>query len=199
IRNRPANFSHENSPLQQTINETKKIVLSYDQAFITIKFAALNFLNPGKTQYAYRLENFSNDDDWHYVGNQRTATFTNLDAGEYILRVKATNNDGIWSDKIKEVKIIVLPPWWKTWWAYLLYIAFISGLLYLFYSYSLRNAKLKNELFYEHLSREKEQELAEQKLNFFTNISHEIKTPLTLILAPLEKLINLNEGNNKIL
>mgnify|MGYP003939795167 CR=1 FL=1 len=199
IRNRPANFSHENSPLQQTINETKKIVLSYDQAFITIKFAALNFLNPGKTQYAYRLENFSNDDDWHYVGNQRTATFTNLDAGEYILRVKATNNDGIWSDKIKEVKIIVLPPWWKTWWAYLLYIAFISGLLYLFYSYSLRNAKLKNELFYEHLSREKEQELAEQKLNFFTNISHEIKTPLTLILTPLEKLINLNEGNNKIL
>src|SRR5690606_7982120 len=68
IRNRPANFNHENSPLPQAINETKKIVLNYDQAFFTIKFAALSFINPGKTQYAYKLENFSNDDDWHYVG-----------------------------------------------------------------------------------------------------------------------------------
>lgn len=199
IRNKPANFDDDNSPLSQSINETEKITLSYNQAFITIKFAALSFLSPGKTQYAYKLKNFSTDDDWNYVGNQRTATFTNLSAGKYILQVKATNNDGAWGKKIRSIEIIVLPPWWETWWAYLIYTAFALGLLYLFYFYSLRNAKLKNELLYEHLNREKEQELAEQKLNFFTNISHEIKTPLTLILAPLEKLINLNEGNNKVL
>ncbi|MDQ8005871.1 MAG: two-component regulator propeller domain-containing protein [Pedobacter sp.] len=198
IRNKVVDLKEENSPLTTTINETKEIVLTYDQAFITLKFAALNYTNPNKNQYAYKLEGLTNDDEWHYVGNQRTATYTNLDAGTYVFKVKAANNDGVWNEAPKILKIKVLPPWWKSWWAFVIYSLIIALLLYLYYSYSLRTAKLKNDLVYESLIREKDQELYQRKLNFFTNISHEIKTPLTLILAPLEKLVAFNDGNNKI-
>jgi ligand-binding sensor domain-containing protein/signal transduction histidine kinase/AraC-like DNA-binding protein len=186
----------EESPLKRPISETDTIELTYDQAFITFKFAALNFINPEKNQYYYKLKGFY-DDDWHFVGNQRTATYTNLDAGSYTFEVKATNNDGVLTDQIKTIRIVVLPPWWKTWWAYSLYVIIFGSLLYLFYSYSVKTSKLTHELNFQHLSHEKDQELAQRKLSFFTNISHEIKTPLTLILAPIDKLISLNEGNNK--
>lgn len=188
----------KDSPLKKSISETDTLVLNYDQAFFTFKFAALNYINPEKNQYAYKLKGFY-DDDWHFVGNQRQATYTNLDAGTYTFEVKASNNDGLWTDSVKTIKIIVLPPWWKTWWAYLLYAAIIGTLLYLFNNYSVKTTKLKHELELQHLSHEKDQELAKRKLSFFTNISHEIKTPLTLILGPIDKLINQNEGNNKTL
>jgi len=198
IRNTPVVTYGGDSPLKRAINETKEITLKYDQVFISFKFAALNYINPGKNQYAYKLEGLKRDEDWHYVDNQRIATYTNLAAGTYIFKVKASNNDGLWNESAKTLKIIVLPPWWKTWWAYLLYAAIIATILYFYYYYSLKTAKLKNQLTYEHLIREKDNELYQRKLNFFTNISHEIKTPLTLILAPLEKLLNLNEGNNRV-
>ena len=198
IRNKPVLVSDADSPLQSQINETKEITLTHDQGFISFRFAALNFINPDNNHYAYKLEGFKGDNDWHYVDNQRMATYTNLDAGTYIFRVKAANNDGVWNNQVKSIKLIVLPPWWKTWWAYLIYVAIIGMLLYLFYSYSIKTARLTNELEFEHLSHQKDQELAQRKLAFFTNISHEIKTPLTLILAPLEKLIRLNESNNKV-
>jgi signal transduction histidine kinase/ligand-binding sensor domain-containing protein/DNA-binding response OmpR family regulator len=198
IRNKPVNLNDEKSPLFNAINETKEIELTYDQAFITLKYAGLNYFNPNKNQYAYKLEGFSNDNDWHYVGDQKSATYTNLDAGTYLFKVKASNNDGIWNDVPRTLKIIVLPPWWKTWWANVIYVMLIGLLLYFYYYYSLKTAKLKSDLVYEHLIREKDQELYQRKLNFFTNISHEIKTPLTLILAPLEKLLLLNEGNNRV-
>ncbi|TZF82793.1 response regulator [Pedobacter sp. BS3] len=197
IKNTPVTINTQNSPLKKAIEQTRKVTLTHDQAFFTFKFAALNYVNPDKNQYAYRLEGFY-DDDWHYVGNQRMATYTNLDAGKYTFQVKAANNDGVWNDEIKSIRITVLPPWWKTWWAYLLYAAIMSSLLYLFYYYSLKTVRLKNDLEFEHRSHEKDQELAQRKLSFFTNISHEIKTPLTLILAPIDKLLSMNEGNNKI-
>ncbi|PRY53599.1 two component regulator with propeller domain [Arcticibacter pallidicorallinus] len=198
IRNIPVISYGEDSPLKRSINETDEITLQYDQVFISLKFAALNYVNPSKNKYAYKLEGLKRDGDWHYVDNQRIATYTNLAAGTYIFKVKASNNDGLWNESSKTLKIIVLPPWWKTWWAYLLYIVVIAGILYFYYYSSLKTAKLKNQLNYEHLIREKDNELYQRKLNFFTNISHEIKTPLTLILAPLEKLLSLNEGNNRL-
>lgn len=198
IRNNPVSLTDEDSPLKNQINETDEITLTHDQGFISFKFAALNYINPDKNQYAYKMEGFRGDDDWHYVGNQRTATYTNLNAGTYYFKVKAANNDGVWNNNIKSIKLIVLSPWWKTWWAYLIYALCIGGLLYTFYYYSFKTERLKNELLFEQLSHEKDQELSQRKLTFFTNISHEIKTPLTLILAPLEKLVGMNEGNNKI-
>lgn len=198
IRNRPITIGGENSPLKKAINETQEITLTHDQAFITIKFAGLNYTNPTKNQYAYKLKGLANDDEWHFVGNQRTATYTNLGAGHYVFMVKAANNDGVWNEEVKALHIKVLPPWWKTWWAFLIYGLIVAALLYLYYYYSLRTAKLKNELVYEHLIREKDQDLYQRKLNFYTNISHEIKTPLTLMLAPIEKLLELNMGNNRV-
>ncbi len=197
IKNDPVKIGAD-SPLKKSINETDTIILSHDQAFMTFKFAALDYVNPEKNQYEYKLEGFY-DDDWHFVGNQRQATYTNLDAGSYTFQVRASNNDGLWADDSKSIKIIVLPPWWKTWWAYMLYVIAIAILLYLFYYHSVKTARLTHELNLQHMSHEKDQELAQRKLSFFTNISHEIKTPLTLILSPVDKLINQNEGNNKIL
>lgn len=198
IKDKPVTVLSDNSPLKDPINDTKHITLTYDQAFISIKFAALNYVNPGKNQYAYKLEGLYNDNDWHFVGNQRIATYTNLSEGDYTFKVKAANNDGIWNNEPKSLRITILPPPWKTWWAYIIYAVVILSLLYLFYYYSFKTAKLKNELDIEHMLHEKDEELAQRKLSFFTNISHEIKTPLTLILAPIEKLINMNEGNNKL-
>ncbi|MFD1628776.1 hybrid sensor histidine kinase/response regulator transcription factor [Pseudopedobacter beijingensis] len=179
--------------------EKDVIVLTYDHGSITFKFSALNFLVPQKNKYAYRLEGLSNDEDWHYVNaDQRLATYTNLAAGTYYFRLKAANNDEVWNNQEKVIKIQVLPPFWKTWWAYLIYFVIVVVILYLFYYYSLKTAKLKNELYFEHLSHVKDQELAEQKINFFTNISHEIKTPLTLILSPLDSIIKTSRSNNKV-
>ena len=198
IRNKPVRTYGDDSPLKHAINETEAITLNYDQAFISFRFAALNYINPNKNQYAYRLKGFENDEDWNYVGSQRLATYTNLDAGTYYFQVIASNNDGVWNTNPRTIKIVVLPPWWATWSAYALYFLFTGGLLYLYYWYSLRNERLKNELVLEHVIREKDHELYQRKLNFFTNISHEIKTPLTLILAPLDKLLQVSHDNNQV-
>jgi ligand-binding sensor domain-containing protein/signal transduction histidine kinase/CheY-like chemotaxis protein/AraC-like DNA-binding protein len=197
IKNKVTDRLNEDSPLKASITETDKIILRHDQAFINIKFAALNYVNPAKNKYAYKLEGFE-DDDWHYVGNQRTAAYTNLDAGKYRFMVKSANNDGVWNEVPKVISITVLPPWWKSWWAFTGYAFIIAFLLYLYYTYSLKTAALKNELVVESRIREKDNELYQRKLSFFTNISHEIKTPLTLILAPLDKLLDINSGNNRV-
>lgn len=195
IRNKEVNTNAEDSPLDKQIEETNEIVLTYDQAYITIKYAALNYINSEKNKYAYKLEGFA-DDDWNEVGGQHSATYTNLSAGTYIFKVKAANNDGVWNDEVRSLKIKVLPPYWETWWAYLIYLFIITGILYLYYIYTIRTANLKNELAFEYKSHQKDQDLTQRKLSFFTNISHEIKTPLTLILAPIEKLLEMNAGNN---
>jgi signal transduction histidine kinase/ligand-binding sensor domain-containing protein/DNA-binding response OmpR family regulator len=198
IKGAMAKIGTPNSPLSKAINETQSITLNYDQAFLTLRFAALNYWNPSKNKYAYKMEGLRNDSAWHYVGSQRAATYTNLDAGTYIFKVKAANNDGVWNNTPRSLKIIILPPAYKTWWAFLIYCSIFGFLLYLFYRYSYKTAQLKNDLDTEHKLRRKDEELVQRKLSFFTNISHEIKTPLTLILAPLENLIDLNQGNNRM-
>jgi len=196
IFNKSLSFGSD-SPLQKPIDETSEITLSYSQAFFSIKFAALNYINPEKNQFAFKLDGFS-DSEWHYVGNQHIATYTNLDPGTYYFKIKAANNDGIWNDLPRVLKITVLPPWYKTWYAFLGYIALTVFLLYLFNVYSKKTERLKNELKFESLSHAKDQELAQKQLSFFVNISHEIKTPLTMIMAPLERMIEMNIGNNKV-
>ncbi|KQS36778.1 hybrid sensor histidine kinase/response regulator transcription factor [Pedobacter sp. Leaf194] len=197
IKNKPIDLNSSDSPLKSSLETTDEILLTHEQAYISLKFAALNFINPGNNRYAYKLEGFE-DDEWHYVDRQRIATYTNLDAGNYIFKVKAANNDGVWNEHVKSLKITILAPWWKTWWAYISYGLIVFLLLYFYYNYSLRNAELKNKLLLESTVREKDKEIYQRKLSFFTNISHEIKTPLTLILAPLENLLDLNTGNNRV-
>mgnify|MGYP003575338233 FL=1 len=197
INSKKVPIGTEDSPQKIHINESRNITLAYNQAYITFKFAALSYINPDKNQYAYKLKGFLND-DWHYVANQRTATYTNLSAGSYEFLVKSANNDGLWNEIPASIFIRVLPPWYKTWWAYACYLTVFCTLLYFFYYFSYKTAKLKSDLDFEQMSREKDQELVQRKLKFFTHISHEIKTPLTLILSPIEKLMSLGSLDNKV-
>ncbi len=173
--------------LQSDITETKEITLSYLDNVFTFEFAALDYSVSEKNQYAYMLEGF--DPDWNDVGKRRTATYTNLDPGEYVFRVKGSNNDEVWNDEGTSVKITITPPWWQTWWAYLLFAAAGLALLIAGRRYELNRQGLKYELELEHLQAEKLVEIDRMKSRFFANISHEFRTPLTLIKGPIEKLL----------
>ncbi|MBN1597502.1 MAG: hypothetical protein JW894_04370 [Bacteroidales bacterium] len=114
IFNKPVKIGNSSSPLSKSITVTDKITLDYKQSVITFHFAALEYTAPDENQYAYILEGF--EKEWNYVGTKRTATYTNLDAGNYTFRVKASNNDGIWNETGTSVQIVVKPPYWETWW-----------------------------------------------------------------------------------
>lgn len=173
--------------LQKSITFTKELVLEHDKNVFSFEFAGLNYTRPEKNEYAYKMEGF--DKDWTMIGNKNEITYTNLHAGTYILKVKAANNDGVWTEKYAEIKLIIKPPWWKTIWAYLLYSATITILAYYFTQMWASKMKLRQDLYYEKLLHEKEADLQQRKLAFFTNITHELRTPLTLIIGPTLRLI----------
>lgn len=198
IKNKPVMIGGENSPLKRSITETKDLTLSYDEGFISLEFAALNFNNSENNQYAYKLQGLSNGDAWHYVGTQHSASYTNLQPGNYQFIVKATNNDGVWSSNTATINITVLPPFWRTGWAYLLYLLSFATALYVAFNIFQTRARLKRDLYYEHLQNERQQEMYQMKLDFFTNVSHEIRTPLTLILGPLERIMGSARKNGDI-
>lgn len=194
--NKPAAIGAKDSPLTKDISQTEELVLSNNQSVVTFGFVALNYSSPEKNQYAYFLDGF--DEDWNYIGNRRDATYTNLPAGDYVFRVKASNSDGYWNTKDTSIKITVLPPWWKTIYAYLAYIVIIILLFKAFYHFLSLHLNLKNNLILEQIEKENDKQLYQAKLQFFTNISHEFRTPLTLILGPLDKLIRSNTNNPKL-
>jgi signal transduction histidine kinase/ligand-binding sensor domain-containing protein/DNA-binding NarL/FixJ family response regulator len=177
---RDAVVGGEGSPLKISLDDCSKIILSSKQRTFSVEFSALDFQTPDNIQYAYKLENF--EDNWNTLQKARIATYTNVPKGKYTLLVRCTNSDGVWSSKVRKLDIEVLPSFWQTIWAYLLYIILAAlsvwGILYLFYTYF----KLKNDVVLE-------QQISDIKLRFFTDISHEIRTPLTLISAPVEHIL----------
>jgi signal transduction histidine kinase/DNA-binding response OmpR family regulator len=176
-----------NSPLKSNITETESIVLPYTQNEFTFEFAALNYSQAFKNRYSYYLEGY--DKAWHDAGSQRRASYAKVPPGVYTFRVKASNNDGIWNESGTALKIIVRPPWWKTSWAYCAY-TILAVALFLWYRQNLINReRLKNDLKLEHLELTKMQEMDKLKSTFFTNISHEFRTPLTLILSPIKDML----------
>jgi signal transduction histidine kinase/ligand-binding sensor domain-containing protein/DNA-binding response OmpR family regulator len=181
---------NENSILQKSISETDQIVLSYDDDVITFEFAALDYSAPEKNQYAYKLENFNKD--WIHSGTTHTATYTHLPPGKYIFLIKGSNNDGIWNDKGVALIVIITPPWWSTWWAYILYGLLFLFSLYLIRRYELNRIKLKNQLKLEKVATDSLRNLDQLKSHFFANISHEFRTPLTLILGQVESVMSSN-------
>lgn len=174
------------SPLKRHISDTDRIVLNHDQSVFSFEVSALNYTQPAENNYTYKLEGY--DKEWQYIGNRRNIYYTKVPQGTYNLRVKGSNNDNLWNEAGTSIQIIILPPWYATWWAYSLYV--IAGLLLLyFYRRNLiYRERLKSDLRMEHLEVTKMQEVDQMKTNFFANISHEFRTPLTLILGPLKAM-----------
>ncbi|HPH46012.1 MAG TPA: two-component regulator propeller domain-containing protein [Chryseolinea sp.] len=195
INNKRVPISAE-SAIHQSPTRVDKIVLNHDQRLVTFKFAALSYINPEKNQYAYQIAGLSNSNEWQEIGNQRLVNFTSLLPGSYTFNIKASNDNGVWSSYIRSIKLIILPPWWKTWWAYTIYTILLVGLIFAISRLREYRRRMQADLDLEHLQNEQQQEIYNMKLNFFTNISHEIRTPLTLILGPVEKLID-SSANEK--
>ena len=179
----------ESGILPVSINELRKLRLSYKEKEVSIEFAALDYKAPNNLQYAYNLERKNEDGEWIYTGKRREISLQNLEPGNYTLSLGGTNSNGVWNRDGKVIELEVIPPPWKSWYALLAYVLLIVVIVLLIVSVSLKQERLKSNAQLEHMNLEKEKELNEYKLRFFTNISHEFRTPLSLILAPINDLI----------
>ena len=165
----------------------QKLNLGHDQTTLTLMFAGLNYLMPQNNAYRYRLEGL--DKDWRYTDYRGVAEFNKIPRGNYVLRIQAANNDGVWSNNIFELPVKVYPPWWLSWQAFILYAILIAGGIFLIRYNAIKSMRLKHNLKLEQLEKEKMDEMHRLKVRHFTDISHEIRTPLTLILSPIEELL----------
>lgn len=175
--------------LEKSINETEKITLKQSDKAFTLELSAIDFITPDNIVFSYKLDGF--DENWNYTDVKYPfITYTNLSAGEYQLHIKAANKNIIDNiPVVKTLRIKITPPFYKTWWAYTFYILFLSLISLYFWRLSIQRVKERNLIKVEKLRREKSEEIHQAKLRFFTNISHEFRTPLTLILGPLEQLL----------
>nr|MDA3928679.1 hybrid sensor histidine kinase/response regulator transcription factor [Prolixibacteraceae bacterium] len=193
IANQSVSIQTDGSPLKKHINQTGLITLDHTQSDFTFEFVALNYTSPENNSYRYKLEGY--DNDWLNAGKNRFATYTNIPAGEYIFKVTGSNNDNIWNENGRSIQLTILPPPWKTKWAYMLYLIVIGLVVMGFYFIIVNRIEQQSLLRIERHEREKTELVNQLKLRFFTNISHEFRTPLTLISSPLSKLINKPETN----
>ncbi|PCK07807.1 MAG: hypothetical protein COA42_12415 [Alteromonadaceae bacterium] len=173
----------EYSPLKQAITHTKSIVLDHHQSVFSFYFSALNYDIPEMNQYAYKMEGF--DQDWNYVNTRRTATYTNLNPGRYVFNVKASNNEGVWSESSVAIDIVILPPWWDTWWAKVCYLVLFVA----FFALVIYTILQKRSAEGERKVNQKLRDLDKVKDSFLANTSHELRTPLNGVIGLSESLI----------
>lgn len=192
ISNITINADDPGAPIEESVLLTKHIKLNYKQSNFSIDFAALNFTAPNSVQYAYKIDGL--DNTWNYIGNNRTVYFTNVASGNYYLHIRSTNNSGTWINNEKTLRITIMPPFWKSNIAYIVYVFIILLIIYFIARAIYGRNKVKQARKMERFELSKEKELTESKIDFFTNVAHEIKTPLTLIRASVEKLMkNIND------
>jgi signal transduction histidine kinase/DNA-binding response OmpR family regulator/ligand-binding sensor domain-containing protein len=176
------------SILKRVISVTDKIKLAYNENNFSLEFAVLDYYAPAKNRFAYKLEGFNNN--WIQLGTKREVTFTGLDPGDYVLKVKGSNSDGVWNKNAASLSIVINPPWWGSPWAYGIYFLLILSLLYAVRRYELNRQLWKHSLELETIESFKYKEISAMKSRFFANISHEFRTPLTLIMGPSDRIIN---------
>jgi signal transduction histidine kinase/AraC-like DNA-binding protein/streptogramin lyase/ActR/RegA family two-component response regulator len=183
--------------LEKSISECREITLKYKHSVLTFEYVALNYLNSSKNEYAYMLEGFERD--WNYVGQNRSATYTNLDPGDYVFRVRASNNNGIWNETGTSLRIRVTPPFTQTLFFKFLIVGLIVLIIYLIVLFFIKREKLKNQLVMERMQSKELHKVDMMKFQFFTNISHEIRTPISLIVSPLARIKNSSLPKKQIL
>jgi signal transduction histidine kinase/ligand-binding sensor domain-containing protein/DNA-binding response OmpR family regulator len=165
--------------------------IPFKEAVLLFEFTALEYTSPEKISYAYYLEGW--DKGWNYSGNIRNINYNNISEGSYKLHIKNTNANGDWNKEETILAITILPPWYRTILAYILYALLIGTLLYMFYRYRVKQTQLQYKIKLTELNSEKEKEINEKRQSFFTNITHEFRTPLTLIINPLKDLLKKDE------
>ncbi|HPE76336.1 MAG TPA: two-component regulator propeller domain-containing protein [Draconibacterium sp.] len=181
--------------LEKSVGETQKITLSHKEDIVTFEFAALEYSAPEKNQYEYMLENFN--DKWINTGGLRSVTYTHLPPGDYIFRVKASNNDGVWNSEGLALEVVVTPPWYRTWLALIIFGLGFTFVILLIRRYEMARINLKNQLEFEKISTDSLRHIAQMKSQFFANISHEFRTPLTLILGQVDSVMSSGINNSE--
>lgn len=178
----------ETGILKQNISQTESITLAAGQSMFSLEFVVPNYISGSHNTFAYMLEGY--DKEWYYSNSTRMVSYSNLLQGTYRFLAKAANSDGKWNETPTALEIVVLPVWYKSWWAVLLFIAlFIAGTVFVFYYFWMRKS-MQAQIEMELADKERQKQMNEMKLQFFINISHELRTPLTLILAPLQEVLD---------
>ena len=174
--------------LKENICETRSITLAAGQSMFSLEFTVSNYISGNHNTFAYMLEGY--DREWYRTETQRTVSYSNLPAGTYRFLVKAANSDGKWNETPTELEITVLPVWYRTWWALLLFAAAFIAITVFIFRYFWMRKSMQAELQMERVDKQRQKEVNEMKLRFFINISHELRTPLTLILAPVQEMLD---------
>ena len=194
INNKPVKIGEKFNDitiLEKAISETDTVTISKSQRIISFNLVAEHTSAPAKNKIAYKLEGFNKD--WVETDEGKSAvTYTNLSDGTYTLKIKSANGDGIWSDSTKSLTLVVLPLWYQTWWSYTLLVLIFLGIGVGIVFYFVQHEKLKQKLIYEQLDKDRVEVINQGKFKYFTNLSHEFRTPLTLISGPLDRVIENN-------
>lgn len=188
--------NQENSLLTESLLSTKRIELSHDQSNISLEFTALSYVLPHANQYYYKMDGI--DDNWIAADKSQRVSYGNLAPGKYVFHVKGSNNDGVWCKEEATLEIVVLPPWWNSIWAWLAYLSLLGAAIYGVFNVYKKRTLQKTFEAQRLFEAEKEKELYQNKIDFFTSIAHEIRTPLTLINGPLENLQEMSIADPEI-
>ena len=194
VNNQPIEENKNDLNSEWEADKIRKVSLPYDQTTLSLEFVALDYNNADKINYAYYLDGW--DEQWNYVGQARKANYSRLPEGKYTFKVKTTNFKGGWNKEVSLIFIEVLPPWYRSWWAYSLYLLTIAGILFVYLDYQKNKEKLKYKVKIAELESKKEKEIAEKQSSMFTYISHEFRTPLSLIINPLKKAVQKENVQN---
>jgi len=176
----------ESGILSQAIEFTPSITLNHNQDVFTLEFSSLDFRAPDQIKYRYLLDGI--DEDWLEIGKRRSVTYSHLPAGTYTFKVQGSNSLGIWNDKVRELTITILPPWYASWYAYLLYALLLGLGIRAYYRYKLEQNKMATQLQFEQIENHRVKELDKIKTDLYTNMTHEFRTPLTVILGMVQHI-----------